>query len=373
MERHILVADIGGTNPRIAMVKATGLHSFQLLQVGALNINNPDFVLQINEFLKECGHRGWTTDTACFAIAGPITNNACFTLNHAKFPVDGNALTHQTALKHVVLINDFEAIGHEVAVANLTNEKMFFPVPRPDGSYAPIDPHGNRAIIGPGTGLGVAYLPHQHNGEFDVVASEGGHASAPIHSVHAMELALFIAGKLGANRVDTEAVVSGKGIRHIADFLLTHPETMRAIIAADPVLKSNIAALHESIPSSSVRNALLNDMPGTDKDAAAFIGAHWKDNHSAAVAMHLFMGFLGDAAQDVAVHGIATGGLILGGGIPAKNREALLQGQFMRSFLDALQPAVQDLLKKVPVFISRDYDVSFFGCARKALLTFDTK
>lgn len=366
MERHVLVGDIGGTNPRLAMVRARGLHDFELLEIGKIENNNPDFAGQVNAFLALCGAKGWTTDTACFAIAGPITNNACTVLNHARFPVDGNALPRQTALRHVVLINDFEAIGHEMALADLTDRKRFIPVPHPDGSFPAVDPHGNRAIIGPGTGLGVAYLPRQPSGEFDVMASEGGNASPPLVDSYAMELALFVSRTLKTSRIDTEALVSGKGIVRIARFFLAKPQTLQSYVAHN----ASLAALVETVPASRIADVLLHDAPGTDRDAASFIAANARRNLVAAASMHLFLRLLGGAAHDVALHGIATGGFILAGGVSAKNKELLLQGPFIRSFLEGMQPSSRDVAARTPVFISLDYDVSFFGCARKALLTF---
>lgn len=373
MERVILVGDIGGTNPRVAMVRATSLHSFELLHVGKINNTNPDFAGQLNSFLTECGARGWGTDTACFAIAGPITNNACTVLNHARFPVDGNALPHQTALKHVVLINDFEAIGHEIAVADLMNEKRFIRIPHPDGSFPRITVNGNRAIIGPGTGLGVAYLPRQTNGEFDVMASEGGNASPPLADSYSMELALYVSRELGVSRIDTEALISGKGIRRIAHFFLEKPRTMHSYVSNNGSLRTFASRVHETVPAQSIVAALHRDVPGTEKDAAGFIASNAQRSIIAAATMHLFARLLGAAAHDVALHGIATGGLVLAGGICAKNKELLLSGPFMESFLEALQPSSRDVAARTPVFISLEYDVSFFGCARKALLTFGAK
>lgn len=370
MERCILVADIGGTNPRLAMMTVKGLHSFELLYSEKLDNNNSDFAWQVNVFLRTCSERGWTTATACFSVAGPVINNACHSPVHAKFAVDGNALVHQTALRHVVVINDFEAIGHGIAVADLTDRHKFVAVLHPDGHFPSINPHGNRAIIGPGTGLGVAYLPRLADGHFLVVASEGGHASAPLHSKEAMELATIIGLELGAPRIDTEAIVSGPGLRRIASFLLEHPDTMHIIVKHNHELQHRLAKMHETVSPATIARALAEDVPTTTKDAAAFIVMHAEHSHVAAVAMHVFFSFLGDAAHDIALHGLATGGLIIAGGIAAKNREALVHGPFMHSFLAALQPGVRDLVKRIPVFISLDYDVSFFGCARKALVTF---
>lgn len=366
MERHILVGDIGGTNPRFAMVLARDLHNFSLLHVGKIDNNNPDFAGQVNTFLAACGEKGWTTDTACFAIAGPITNNTCFVLNHAKFPVDGNKLSHQTALKQIILINDFEAIGHEIAIADLSDRKRFVPVPHPDGHVPRIDQNGNRAIIGPGTGLGVAYLPRQASGEFDVMASEGGNASPPLLDSYSMELALFVSRKLRTTRIDTEALVSGKGILRIAAFFLEKPRTLASYVASNPSLN----VVRESIPAASVGAALKGHVPGTDRDAAAYIAANAERSVLCAATMHLFVRLLGGAAHDVALHGVATGGLVLAGGVAAKNKNAVLHGPFMNAFLEAMQPSSRDVAARTPVFISLDYDVSFFGCARKALLTF---
>ena len=148
---------------------------------------------------------------------------------------------------------------------------------------------------------------------------------------------------------------------------------MHIIIEHDALLKNQLATMRELVSVPQLNDALLHDEPGTTKDAAAFIANHTRNNRVAAVAMHLFWELFGAAAHDIALHGIATGGLILAGGIPAKNRDALVSGPFMTSFLEGLQPSARDVVSRTPVFISLNYDVSFFGCARKALLAFDIK
>ena len=78
-------------------------------------------------------------------------------------------------------------------------------------------------------------------------------------------------------------------------------------------------------------------------------------------ALDLFVGVLGAEAGNMALRGVTTGGVFLGGGIPPKIIPAL-EG---RTFLDAFRAKapMQDLVGAIPVHVIVHPDPGLLGAA----------
>jgi glucokinase len=382
MPKNILCLDVGGTNPRLAMVKVLGIDHYEILIQQNADKNQDSIIPSINIFLQWCANeKGWRTNTCVASVAGPVFNNSCEHPTNAKFPVIGTQIRDLSALKNVLVLNDFAAIGEAIATINPPQDKII-PVPgyRQGDEFGqpnyipPPQPQGPRGVIGPGTGLGVAYLRWEGNG-YVVHPSEGGHAG--MDGGRGLALLLeFIRNKLDINKISAETLVSGQGIRHIAHFLLTHPQSMRAILKTRSEIAKDIAAFENTkkikITNQQILDAILNEHADDSlkKDAAEIIARAVPHNRTALLTMRLFMEFLGSAAQDLALQGMTTGGLFLAGGILPKNKELLMKGDFMRAFYDNWQESSRQLLRKIPVYLIDDYDISFFGCGRAGHMKF---
>jgi glucokinase len=225
MMKYILAMDIGGTNPRLAMLKINKDNDYTILTKKNVDKTQSSIIPEINKFLKECGKEGWTTNVCCASVAGPVANNACPTPTNTRFPVIGQEIIEGTYLKHVLVIIDFKAIGEAIATINPSNNSEVKQISGFTGEdfskpnyLAKPDPNGNRGVIGPGTGLGIAYLTYTPHGYF-VSPSEGGHAGFPTRGDYSL-LYNFIRNKLNIEHVGMEALVSGQGILHIIDFFI---------------------------------------------------------------------------------------------------------------------------------------------------------
>lgn len=385
MSKFILTADIGGTNPRLAMVQVKELDNYHIVAKKGVNKNQDSVINEINDFLRECGEHGWTTNTCCACVAGPIdeANNACFRPTNAKFPLVGADIVENTYIENIRVINDFKAIGEAVATINLLKKsKKIIQVPGYRGDdysgepdlYIKPDPHGARGVIGPGTGLGVAYLAKTPQGYY-VSGSEGGHAGFPTRGDFDL-LFQFLRNKLKVSHISMETLVSGQGIRHIIDFFLQHPHAFLDILKQRPEFMEDVKEYEEKsrkeyVSDEQIRQAILDEMSNPLKvDVAKLVASSVEKNPKAKITMRLFMEFLGCAAQAVALHGLTTGGLFIAGGIPAKNKKLLMNGDFMKSFCDNWKPNIRNVLKKIPVYLILDYDISFYGCARVAHMEF---
>ncbi len=376
MVRYVLCLDVGGTNPRMAMVEIRKKDDYKIVLKKRIDREQKSVIPEIREFLKECAKKGIKTNTCCAAVAGPVDRkrNECRSPTNARFPVAGREIASKTSLKKTLVINDFRAIGEAVAAINLSRksrkviqipgfrkgtsgEPRFYPKP---------DPSGNRGVIGPGTGLGVSYIVNTPEGYY-VSPSEGGHAGLPLRGDYP-PLYNFIRKRLRVEEVGTETLVSGQGIRHIIDFFITEPQGFQEIVKNNPsYMRDFRASGQERLADDDIRRAMLDERRDPSKaDVAQMVAEGTEKNIKARIAMRLFMEFLGSAAQAVALHGLTTGGLFIAGHIPARNQNLLEKGDFMRSFCDSWKPNIRELIRRIPVYLVTDYDITFYGCARAA-------
>jgi len=176
---HILCLDIGGTNPRMAMMAVKGFGSYEMVKVYEVKTRVPDIIPEINKFLAEAAKEGIATKTCCASVAGPVFNNGCEHPTNHEFKVIGSDIQARTACKNALVINDFQAIGEAVVIIDPDRNDKIIKIPafKEDMEHfheVSRNPTGVRAVIGPGTGLGVAFLTFQ-NGGYSVHPSEAGH------------------------------------------------------------------------------------------------------------------------------------------------------------------------------------------------------
>lgn len=133
--------------------------------------------------------------TACFAVAGPVTDNVVRFTNR-EWEIDGSAIEKQFRIRLFValhlrsyydlenlryrsvrLVNDFLANGYGLLTLDETRECILL-------QNGVKDPTAPKACIGPGTGLGECFLTPYGNNEYRCYPCEGGHAEyAPRNEV----------------------------------------------------------------------------------------------------------------------------------------------------------------------------------------------
>ena len=78
-------------------------------------------------------------------------------------------------------------------------------------------------------------------------------------------------------------------------------------------------------------------------------------------ALDTYISILGAAAGNLALTGLSTGGVYLGGGIPPKILPELAQGLFIQSFTN--KGRFKDLLEKIPVRVILHKNAALLGAA----------
>ena len=159
---HTLLGDVGATNARFSLLANGALGTLASFEV-ARHAQFPDAV---TAFLNQYGGAGQVTD-ALIAVAGPVEQGRC-ALTNCSWMIDAQELRTTFGLAEARIVNDFEATAFSL----------------PHLMAADLHPIGGgravagapMAVLGPGTGLGVACLVP---GAADpvVIASEGGHTT----------------------------------------------------------------------------------------------------------------------------------------------------------------------------------------------------
>ncbi|HTK13130.1 MAG TPA: ROK family protein [Xanthobacteraceae bacterium] len=305
-----LIADIGGTNSRFALVEAQGQPQ-QVRTYEDDDFKNLEGV--VTRYLKD-------TEAAptigIFAVAAPITGpDIALTNRDWRFNVD--AVAQQFGLSRLHVLNDFEAAAW--ALTRLEDSEM-----RAIGHFAAGDPpQGARVVLGPGTGLGVAALLPAGD-DWHAVPTEGGHIS--FGPATDDEDAIF--ARLRADGpVSAETILCGRGLARL--YAAMQPD--RAPLEQHAIVKA----------------------------------AQANDTEAGAVT-DMFVRMLGRFAGDMALLFKATGGVYVAGGVAAALGQRLDADIFRHAF--EAHPPYPHLLEKIPTSLVTANEMGLLGCAAYAAM-----
>lgn len=319
----ILAGDIGGTKTLLSLAEVTNDGFNTLFEKRFVSADYPQFEPMVQEFMDEAKSHGETPTAACFGVAGAVSGRTAKTTN-LPWLMDANKLEAQFNIPKVRLINDFQSIGY--AIEALKYEDI---VTLQKGTEVI---GGTRVIIGAGTGLGMGLLAWQGE-HYEVVASEGGHASFSPSNDLQIELLRYLQKKFG--HATWERAVSGRGLVNVFEFLL---ET------------------NKGQESAALNAARQNEDPAAAISRFAFSG----EDELATQAMDLFVQLYGSQTGNLALTGLATGGVYVAGGVAPKIINKLTDGCFIKAFTDK-EERMQDLLKAMPVHVVINQHVGLIG------------
>ena len=201
---ELVAIDLGGTHIRFAIARVNGGKVTALGVPVTLKSGDYDGVPAAwAEFERRSGLA--LPKAAALSVAGPVVDGAV-KLTNLPWRIERKSLEQLLGLDSLIVINDFEAVGHAVAQAAPGD---FEHLCGPDTALPAM---GTISIVGPGTGLGVAQL-WRGDGDYRVVPCEGGHIGfAPVDP---FEDQLLAALRQQLGRVSVERVAAGPGISDI--------------------------------------------------------------------------------------------------------------------------------------------------------------
>jgi glucokinase len=171
------------------------------------------------------------------------------------------------------------------------------------------------------------------------LAGEGGHADFAPRTEQETELLLYLRAEFG--RVSYERVLSGPGLINIYRFLRD-----RRQLAETPAIAAEMA---QGDPAAVISRAGLDGR-------CALCGQ----------ALEQFVSLYGAEAGNLALRGLATGGIYLGGGIAPKIVAGLLKPAFMLAF--TAKGRLSPLLETIPVRVILNERTALLGAGRYASL-----
>lgn len=337
----LLAGDIGGTKTILRLAEATDRTTLQTLhEVRYSSHEFPDLVPMVRALLKaaelQLGHRV-APEKACFAIAGPVSNNTSH-LTNLGWTLEAERLKTELNLSEVSLINDFAAVGH--GVLGLAPTDLYLLQAGQPQVEAPI------ALIGAGTGLGQGYVI-RHGERYTVYPSEGGHTDFAPRSELEFQLLKYLLDRHNIQRVSVERVVSGQGIVAIYQFL------------------RDCRSMPESPQIQQVMRTWEQETGRSEKtvDPAAAIttAALEKQDYLSQQTVQIFVEAYGAEAGNLALKLLPYGGLFIAGGIAPKILPLLQNGNFLDAFLH--KGRMSSLLEQVPVQIVLNPEVGLIGAA----------
>lgn len=279
-----VLADIGGTNARFGWLSAADA---QITHVEVLPCADyPTLEEAVKTYLT---HQGLPHAAAgAFGIANPVTGDALAMTNH-HWKLSITQLRLALGWQRLLFVNDFTALALALPLLPEAHRRQHGPGQAVPGAAM--------ALIGPGTGLGVAGLLMSPQKRWVPISGEGGHVT--LSATTALEFSLIQQLQKRYGHVSAERVVCGAGLVDLYHALCE--------VTASPKFEV-------TTPAEVLERA--RELPGATADQT----------------VDLFCGFLGRVAGDLALTLGARGGVYIGGGIVPRLGERLDSSPFRSNF-----------------------------------------
>jgi glucokinase len=316
--RPSLIADVGATNARFAVVSPEGgLQRPRVLACEDYSTIHGAIAVYLVEELPLTDVR--RLETAALAIAGPVTGDRVALTNHPwSFSID--ELRGALEVEHLHVVNDFAAVA--AAMPHLEADER---AQIGDGEPLFDAPIG---VLGPGSGLGVGGLIKTATGWLPL-PGEGGHAT--MAAANARESAVLDRMRARYDHVSAERVLSGPGLIDL----------------------HNTLAELDGVPAVAYTAAQITDP------------AVCEDDRHCREAVEIFCAMLGTVAGNLALTLGARGGVYVAGGIVPKLGARFGASAFRERF--EAKGRLRPYLAQIPTYVVTHPFPAFLGLA--ALLT----
>ncbi|WP_122490722.1 glucokinase [Pseudomonas viridiflava] len=294
-----LVGDIGGTNARFAIWEDDTLHSVRVFPT--IDYIGPEKAIEV--YLQDLELKRGDIGYVCLAVAGPVDGDL-FQFTNSHWELSRKAFCEDLKVEHLLLINDFTAMA--LGMTRLKDDEYLtvcHGVGKPDRP---------RAVVGPGTGLGVGTLIKESDTRWLALPGEGGHVDLPIGT--AREALLWTRLMAEHEHVSAEVVLSGAG-------LLLLYQVSCALDDIEPELKSPAAITTAALAGDPVAAAVLDQ----------------------------FCVFLGRVVGNQVLTVGGLGGVYIAGGVVPRFTDFFMSSGFKRALAE--KGVMSDYFKGLPVWL----------------------
>lgn len=304
-KHYSLVADIGGTNARFAIVTDSELKSIEPRNLRCSDY--PTIVDAVKSYLEQVGMVGLVKQAA-LSVASPVTGDSLRMTNHSwSFSV--RETREALGLDYLKVLNDYTALA--LALPSLSDAQCVKIGPGESVAGYP------KAVIGPGTGLGVSGVVPSGD-HWIPLESEGGHVT--YGPVNEREQQVIHSLREKYHHISAESLVSGPGLSLLY-------ETLTRLEGGEP----------KKLHPSEVSDLALNNKCSIAVEALA-----------------MFCSIFGSVAGNLALTLGARGGVYVGGGIVLRILNVFMDSRFRERFEQ--HGRLTEYLQKIPTYvINTDY------------------
>ena len=305
-----VVADIGGTNIRLAVVDISTGEMTQVEEYPCTVFVSLEaaFVQYFMTLVDPVSH-------LCIGIASAVDHDLVNMINN-NWQFSKVVLKKKLSLKTLHVINDYTAISLAVPYVDEKDKIQI-------GGGQEVE-NGVKAIFGPGTGLGVSHLIKQGK-KWISLDGEGGHASFAPNTSQQADVFLLLQEKFG--HVSAERLLSGQGLQNIYN-ALCH-------IASKPTKYAE--------PSEITQAALTGEC------------------EIALQTLNFFCQAMGGFAGNLALNLQCNGGVYIAGGIVPRFVEFFENSEF-REFFEA-KGRLKSYLENVPTYLITHSNPGLLGAS----------
>lgn len=307
-----LIADIGGTNARFALVldernQPSAKRSLVCADFPTLADAATVYLSQSNTAQPQA---------AAIAVATAVTSDQVTLTNHPwSFSVQ--SLCETLGLAKLTVINDFTALALALPYLHPSDvEQLGEGQPRQNAALA---------LLGPGTGLGVSGLVPSGDGWIPL-QSEGGHATLAAVTQREMDIVRYLSQRY--EHVSAERLISGPGLVNLYQAIATLENATTEDLSPAQITEQGLAA---SCPLCTE-------------------------------ALVTFCALLGSVAGNLALTLGAHGGVYIGGGIVPKLGDFFTHSQFRQRFI--AKGRFRAYLNAIPSYVILTENLALLGLAK---------
>ena len=324
LPRPWLVADIGGTNARFGWLAEDSLAVSHVATLPATGHAGPGDAAAryLAELAVGLGSAYRPPRAAAFAVATAVGSEPLFFTN-SHWSFSRSDIQAALELDELLVLNDFEALALSLPRLQPGQLRAWPGVAMPPGL-------GTLAVIGPGTGLGVAGLVPTGDGHWVAVPGEGGHAT--LSAADDFDAAVLAAVRREHPHVSAERLLSGIGL----------PTLHRAVSAVQGQTPAPLPVIW------TTEQIVERGLEGSDAVCSR--------------TLDVFCALLGSFAGNVALVLGARGGVYIGGGIVPRLGERFFKSAFRQRF--EAKGRFEPYLQAIPTLLITDTLAALNGCVQ---------
>lgn len=309
-----VLGDIGATNARFAMLQGD-----RIGPIATLNVSDFATPLDALRAFLSAQPADLRPTRAAIAAAGPLTDGR-IVMTNAPWTIDGADIDAAFGFASTIVVNDFAALAWSLPALTAADLRQI-------GGGAAVA-GAPRAVLGPGTGFGIAGLIRGRHEDI-VLVTEGGHAT--LAGVTERDDAIIAVLRRKFGHVSIERALSGGGLEALCE----------AVTLVDGV----------EAPARPAADVVLHALTGTCAASRA--------------ALELFCAWLGAVAGNVALTLGARGGVYIAGGMVPRFVDFLARSAFRARFEGKGRLAAY--LAAIPTAVITHPHPAFPGLARLAI------